>query len=88
MKAEIAIYPVIHAEPRRPGPAPILEFSSGGPVIGQDEARLPEPGEDGRIPLGARVPADGWPASQYHVRLLLMEAGRPVGDERLSFVIE
>jgi len=63
-----------------------------GPGDAVDQFRFEKgrvvPDLTGRIPRGARVPAGGWPASKYHVRLLLMEAGRPLGDERLSFVIE
>lgn len=36
----------------------------------------------------ARIPASGRPAGQRGVGAVLMQAGRPVSEERLNFVIE
>ena len=86
--AQVAIYCVIQAAPGGAKPALIMEFSRDGQVLGKGEAPLPDPGKDGRIPYIAQIPASGWPAGQYEVRALLMDAGRQAAEERLSFVIE
>ncbi len=86
--AQVSIYCVIQTAPGRPRPSLIMEFSRDGQVLGQGEAPLPEPGPDGRIPYIAQIPAGAWPAGQYEVRALLMDAGRQAAEQRLSFVIE